>query len=1144
MVQITVPIGFDFPTGFEDTLPNPGDYLVPPSVLAEITDPSSGVTVESPTTGANVSGYYDVLRSGDFTDDPISILQGLLSNQGYITTGADMADGGAYGPVEDKYIVPGGIDSSIGAGAFVFDKTLKDFGGYDFDFGNISNKNLKKFQEELMPVMAPAVAQAQLEGQSYQNALIQAYERSPQVQEIYAKYNISPKRISRNNASEYLYDPFTFSEIQTVDRSKGFMDYVGDAVTSALPTLALTAIMGPLASKFAGTLTAPNTFANTTLSNVFTSAGVSAAQGADLKDALTAGLTTGIGAYASPYISDGLKSIGVDDAFLRTYNIKPEEFYNSISGALLSTAAGGDLEDSMVSAAVSYLRRAGVPGVEEPAFVENIREGLKDAEDVLKGAVPEPILEVFQSLDSEMTEEEKLQFTEKLSFLSEAFDPSIEPDEELMAFYDRMIETAKAGDQGFPTDFNNWTRDDYVKWMVNPANNVTQSERDYWYSQPGASKYRALYNTLGPRSGRPPLNLDPAQRRGVLQSDGTYSEVRPATWRTESKVIGYDKNGNIITDGSEADIAYEIRQFPDGTYEEIRRPDVTVSLDTLDTQGGGGDTSADTGGSSGSASGEPTTAPTTGDTGDTGGATGGGMLTGGQPSGDIDPDVTPPATGGGSSGGGGTVVVSSGGADGDTTEVQTPAPTSEATYSQSDLDDAIAEALAEAQQNDPTQFDQADLDSAIADAVKEVQDNDPTRFDQEDVNTAVEKALTKQAAEYEQEITELEGKAEAARLKAAADARAAAEAKAKAAATSAAKQSQAKIDAANKAATAAEDKARQSQAEADKAKSEASKAQQARSRAEQEKAKAEQEKAKAEQAQKAAEQQQREAEDRQRQAEKQQADAEAKQAAAEARQREAEQKQSDAEAKQAAAEAAEAKAEAARAKSEAAKAKAEARQAAAESERDSAKKAQKQAEADAAKAEAAQAEAEATAQEATQANKEAQDKKADADAARENAAKAREAADTEIDAARKAQKQAEADAAEARADQKAAEAKAASDAAEAANQAARDAEAAYEAGYGAGQAEGTTDAGVSDGGGSGGGVGTGVGTGTGAGTGAGTGDGSGDGTGLFAGLGGVTGEIFDDYLKFKKSGISPTRRKMPALKGYTAPQAGLFRNIL
>jgi len=1105
MVQITVPIGFDFPTGFEDTLPNPGDYLVPPSVLAEITDPSSGVTVsDPPTTGANVSGYYDVLRSGDFTDDPISILQGLLSNQGYITTGADMADGGAYGPVEDKYIVPGGIDSSIGAGAFVFDKTLKDFGGYDFDFGNISNKNLKKFQEELMPVMAPAVAQAQLEGQSYQNALIQAYERSPQVQEIYAKYNISPKRISRNNASEYLYDPFTFSEIQTVDRSKGFMDYVGDAVTSALPTLALTAIMGPLASKFAGTLTAPNTFANTTLSNVFTSAGVSAAQGGDLKDALTAGLTTGIGAYTSPYISDGLKSIGVDDAFLRTYNIKPEEFYNSISGALLSTAAGGDLEDSMVSAAVSYLRRAGVPGVEEPAFVENIREGLKDAEDVLKGAVPEPILEVFQSLDSEMTEEEKLQFTEKLSFLTESFE-SLEPDEELMAFYDRMIETAKAGDQGFPTDFNNWTRDDYVKWMVNPANNVTQSERDYWYSQPGASKYRALYNTLGPRSGRPPLNLDPAQRRGVLQSDGTYSEVRPATWRTESKVIGYDKNGNIITDGSEADIAYEIRQFPDGTYEEIRRPDVTVSLDTLDTQGGGGDTSADTGGSSGSASGEPTTAPTTGDTGDTGdtgGATGDGMLTGGQPSGNTDPDVTAPATGGGSSGGGGTVVVSSGGADGDTTEVQTPAPTSEATYSQSDLDDAIAEALAEAQQNDPTQFDQADLDSAIADAVKEVQDNDPTRFDQEDVNTAVEKALTKQAAEYEQEITELEGKAEAARLKAAADARAAAEAKAKAAATSAAKQSQAKIDAANKAATAAEDKARQSQAEADKAKSEASKAQQARSRAEQEKAKAEQ-------AQKAAEQ-----------------------------------KQSDAEAKQAAAEAAEAKAEAARAKSEAAKAKAEARQAAAESERDSAKKAQKQAEADAAKAEAAQAEAEATAQEATQANKEAQDKKADADAARENAAKAREAADTEIDAARKAQKQAEADAAEARADQKAAEAKAASDAAEAANQAARDAEAAYEAGYGAGQAEGTTDAGVSDGGGSGGGVGTGVGTGTGAGTGAGTGDGSGDGTGLFAGLGGVTGEIFDDYLKFKKSGISPTRRKMPALKGYTAPQAGLFRNIL
>jgi hypothetical protein len=179
-----------------------------------------------------------------------------------------MAEQGAYAPVEDLFIVPGGIDTS-NVGEFKFDKTLEDFKGYDFDYGNISNENLKKFQEELMPVMAPAVAQAQLEGQSYQNALIQAYERSPEVQEIYAKYDISPQRISRNNASEYVYDPFTFGEIQTVDRSADFGDYLkagtmaglglltGGAISGlglgALPTAAAQAGMsGALAAGFGG----------------------------------------------------------------------------------------------------------------------------------------------------------------------------------------------------------------------------------------------------------------------------------------------------------------------------------------------------------------------------------------------------------------------------------------------------------------------------------------------------------------------------------------------------------------------------------------------------------------------------------------------------------------------------------------------------------------------------------------------------------------------------------------------------------------------------------------------------------------------------------------------------------------------------
>ena len=49
---------------------------------------------------------------------------------------------------------------------------------------------------------------------------------------------------------------------------------------------------------------------------------------------------------------------------------------------------------------------------------------------------------------------------------------------------------------------------------------------------------------------------------------------------------------------------------------------------------------------------------------------------------------------------------------------------------------------------------------------------------------------------------------------------------------------------------------------------------------------------------------------------------------------------------------------------------------------------------------------------------------------------------------------------------------------------------------------------------------------------------------MFAGLGGVTGDIFDEYINFKKSAVMPIRPERPKLRGYTAPQTGLFRNII
>lgn len=277
---------------------------------------------------ANISTYYDALRAGEDPSQFDDILQSTLAEQDYVTSGFDMAESGAYAaPVDDRFIVPGGIDTS-NVGEFAFDKTLEDFEGYDFDYGNISNENLKKFQEELMPVMAPEVAQAQLEGQSYQNALIQAYERSPEVQEVYSKYNISPQRISKKYGSEYLYDPFTFSEIQTVDRSPGTSELVKGIGTSLFGA----ALLGPLASSL--TSSAP-------LQGALTGAGVSAATGGDpLTGALTGGLTAGI----DPFIT------GADLGTTGTAVAR------GATSAAIAEATGGDpLTAGLVTAGVSYI---------------------------------------------------------------------------------------------------------------------------------------------------------------------------------------------------------------------------------------------------------------------------------------------------------------------------------------------------------------------------------------------------------------------------------------------------------------------------------------------------------------------------------------------------------------------------------------------------------------------------------------------------------------------------------------------------------------------------------------------------------------------------------------------------------------------
>ena len=392
---------------------------------------------------ANISTYYDALRAGEDPSQFDDILQSTLAEQDYVTSGFDMAEAGAYAaPVDDRFIVPGGIDTS-NVGEFSFDKTLEDFEGYDFDYGNISNENLKKFQEELMPVMAPAVAQAQLEGQSYQNALIQAYERSPEVQEVYDKYDISPQRISKKYGSEYLYDPFTFSEIQTVDRSPGTSEAVK---TAALVTAGL--FMPGAAVKGLG-----QGAVSTATGKALTSAAVAGATGGDpLKAALTSGINSGLGileaqapalyndvefvynvakgrpglallnkglnviedgeitgttTVGKKFTTDALNNVGLTTDTLAEYNINQSDLVPALVEVEKELIKGKDFKDSLRSGLIEYVQQGGgVPdlginfgiALEKPEFLSAIAKAIRELGSAFDDAVLQPPKEAIETL--------------------------------------------------------------------------------------------------------------------------------------------------------------------------------------------------------------------------------------------------------------------------------------------------------------------------------------------------------------------------------------------------------------------------------------------------------------------------------------------------------------------------------------------------------------------------------------------------------------------------------------------------------------------------------------------------------------------------------------------------------------------------
>ena len=201
--------------------------------------------------------------------------------------------------------------------------TADNFGGNFETHSNATSEEISEFQSLVKPILREQIPYLQAtEGLSYQDALMEAYKRDPMLQSLYAKYDVTPVRQTKDG-STYLYDPMSFAEIRTKEvKDSSVKDalkmaaiiaasfYGGSFLANAFAGTAGTAGAagaaaagtGAGAAAGAGAAGAGAGIGATIAGNATASALITAATGGDMNDILkaaaTAGLTSGVGAYA------------------------------------------------------------------------------------------------------------------------------------------------------------------------------------------------------------------------------------------------------------------------------------------------------------------------------------------------------------------------------------------------------------------------------------------------------------------------------------------------------------------------------------------------------------------------------------------------------------------------------------------------------------------------------------------------------------------------------------------------------------------------------------------------------------------------------------------------------------------------------
>ena len=173
------------------------------------------------------------------------------------------------------------------------------FGGNFETHSNATSEEISEFQSLVKPILKEQIPYLQAtEGLDYQDALLESYKRDPMLQSLYAKYDVTPVRQTKDG-STYLYDPMSFSEIRTKEVKDSSVKDALKAAAMIAASLYGGALLGgsgifggaAAGSGAAGATTAATGLAAFTPSAVAASLGATAVPGA-LGSALAAGTTS------------------------------------------------------------------------------------------------------------------------------------------------------------------------------------------------------------------------------------------------------------------------------------------------------------------------------------------------------------------------------------------------------------------------------------------------------------------------------------------------------------------------------------------------------------------------------------------------------------------------------------------------------------------------------------------------------------------------------------------------------------------------------------------------------------------------------------------------------------------------------------